>query len=132
MLGYKHWLQTGMHIQRNRVLGPHPDILSRNCIKAQNPVIIKKQHCRAFFPNRFPWKDQSSNVSTKIFKGCRSDHIGMGNVAGMNSNHCKSCEMGHIGKYLGSTIICDFLKFFIVEGSFPTFAGTRGYQNFIF
>ncbi len=49
----------------------------------------------------------------------------MGNGAGMNSSHYKSCEMGHIGKYLGSTIISDFLEFFIVERSFPTFAGAR-------
>ena len=130
--GYKHWLQIGMHIRRNRVLGPHPDILSRNCIKAQNPIIIKNSIVELSFQIGFLGQDQSFNVSVKIFKGCRSDHIDMGNGAGMNSSHYKSCEMGQIGKYLGSTIISDFLEFFIVEGSFPTFAGTRGYQNFIF
>ena len=50
----------------------------------------------------------------------------------MNSSHYKSRELGHIGKYFGSTIISDFLAFFIVERSFPTFARARGYQNFIF
>ena len=53
--GPKHWPRPGIHIRRNRVSELHLDILGHNCIQDQNPWCHKKQHCRAFFQNRFPW-----------------------------------------------------------------------------
>ena len=76
--GPKHWPRLGIHIRRNRVSELHLDILGHNCIQDQNPWRHKKSIVGLSFQIGFLGQDQPSTESAQIFKGCRSDHMGMG------------------------------------------------------